>query len=58
MAFDACGTTKLEGDEILKRLADYLNVDKQDLKSALLIVVAEVKGDREYLADKNRERNV
>jgi hypothetical protein len=35
MAYDPCGTRKLEGDEILKRLAAYLGVSEIDLKTAL-----------------------
>jgi len=35
MAFDACGTTKLEGDEIIKRLAEYLQVSPMYLAAAL-----------------------
>ena len=33
--FDPCGTRKLEGDEILKRLAAYLGVSESDLKDRL-----------------------
>jgi hypothetical protein len=36
MAFDPCGTRKLEGDEILKRLANILGVSAEDLGQALL----------------------
>ncbi len=34
--YDPCGTQRLEGDDILKRLAEYLKVDREDLKVALL----------------------
>jgi len=42
MAFDACGTTKLEGDEIIKRLATYLNVEPIDLVVALKVCAKSV----------------
>ena len=35
MAFDPCGTRKLEGEEILKRLAKYLQVTDGALLEAL-----------------------
>jgi len=35
MPFDPCGTRMLEGDGILKRLAEYLGVDVIDLEEAL-----------------------
>lgn len=39
MAFDACGTTKLEGEEMIKRLAVYLDVNPEDLKDELIQAV-------------------
>jgi CBS-domain-containing membrane protein len=36
--FDPCGTRRLEGDDILKRLAEYLNVDPKDLAVALKVI--------------------
>lgn len=33
--FDACGTTRLEGNEIMNRMAKYLEVDPMDLAIAL-----------------------
>jgi len=38
MSFDPCGTRTLEGDEILRRLACYLDVNVVDLKQALIII--------------------
>ena len=35
MPFDPCGTRKLEGNDILKRLAAYLGVEVVDLIEAL-----------------------
>lgn len=34
--YDPCGSQKLEGEEIIKRLAIYLGVDWKALKAALL----------------------
>lgn len=34
--FDPCGTRRLEGTDILKRLAEYLGVDAIDLHDALI----------------------
>jgi len=56
--YDPCGTQKVEGDEMIKRLAKHLKVEPKDLEAALLTLVAEVKYEKEYLADPNRERNV
>lgn len=56
--YDPCGTQKVEGDEMIKRLAKHLKVAPQDLEDALLRLLAEVKYEKEYLADPNRERNV
>lgn len=39
MAFDPCGTRRLEGEEILERLARYLGVSKIELKIALEVVI-------------------
>lgn len=44
MAYDPCGTTRLEGDEMLRRLAKYLGVSPEDLKRALLKVIGENNG--------------
>lgn len=44
MAYDPCGTPKLEGKDILKRLAAYLEVPENDLKTALIIAVNTVQG--------------
>lgn len=33
--YDPCGTQRLEGDVIIKRLAKYLNVEMIDLEVAL-----------------------
>lgn len=38
MAYDPCGTQRLEGDDILKRLAKDLNVSVSDLRNALIVV--------------------
>ena len=35
MAFDPCGTRRLEGNDILNRIAKYLDVDPMDLAIAL-----------------------
>lgn len=45
--YDPCGTQRLEGDDIIKRLAEYLKVDKNDLKAGLLALTAELKVYRE-----------
>lgn len=45
MAFDSCGTTKLEGDEIIKRLAEYLQVSPTYLAAALTRVTILVQGE-------------
>ena len=34
--FDPCGTRKLEGEDILKRLAEYLGVDEIALEQTLI----------------------
>jgi energy-converting hydrogenase A subunit M len=36
--YDPCGTQKLEGDDIIKRLAKYLNVDAARLQEALIVI--------------------
>lgn len=36
--YDPCGTQRLEGDDIIKRLADYLKIDKNKLKAGLLVI--------------------
>jgi len=43
---------------MIKRLAKHLKVTPQDLEDALIRLIAEVKYEKEYLADPNRERNV
>jgi energy-converting hydrogenase A subunit M len=35
MSFDPCGTRTLDGEEILRRLAKYLEVNVEDLKAVL-----------------------
>ena len=35
MSYDPCGTQRLEGDDILKRLAKYLGVNPIDLAAVL-----------------------
>lgn len=46
--FDPCGTRRLEGDDIIARLADYLGIDDdEDLRQALL-----------ELAQKHREKRL
>lgn len=35
MAYDPCGTRRLDGDDILKRIAEYLKIDVVDLEAAL-----------------------
>jgi hypothetical protein len=39
MPFDPCGTRKLEGDEILKRLAEHFGLPVEDLTNALLVAI-------------------
>lgn len=39
MAFDPCGTRKLEGDEILKRLAACLDTTESELRIALICAI-------------------
>lgn len=36
MAFDPCGTRTLDGEEIIKRLAKYLNIDPATLELLLI----------------------
>lgn len=53
--FDPCGTRRVEGDDIIARLADYLGLDDdQDLKDALLKLVKQHKEDKDYQADDTR----
>jgi predicted HTH domain antitoxin len=33
--YDPCGSRRLDGDDIIKRLAEYLNVNPVDLEKAL-----------------------
>lgn len=35
MSYDPCGTRRLDGDDILKRLAEHLKVEVVDLEVAL-----------------------
>jgi len=45
--YDPCGTQRLEGDDIIARLADYLGIDNdEDLKQALLELVRKYKEDK------------
>ena len=44
MAFDACGTTRLEGDEIIKRLAEYLQISPTYLAVALARITQAAQG--------------
>ena len=37
--FDPCGTRRLEGDDILKRLAEYLRMTPFELEEALIELV-------------------
>jgi|HubBroStandDraft_1064217.scaffolds.fasta_scaffold727244_2 hypothetical protein len=37
--FDPCGTRRLEGDDIIKRIAEVLNVNPVELASALAFIV-------------------
>jgi hypothetical protein len=39
MSYDPCGTQRLEGDELIKRLAVYLQVPPADLKQAFVALV-------------------
>lgn len=41
--FDPCGTRRVEGEDIIARLATYLGLDKDVLKEALLDLVDEHK---------------
>lgn len=49
MAFDPCGTRKLEGEDILKRLSEYLNVDTDALKTVLVDL-----STKQFIADQLR----
>jgi hypothetical protein len=40
--YDPCGTLKLEGDEIIKRLAQTLNVTPLELHNALNILLTKI----------------
>lgn len=45
--YDPCGTRRLEGDDIIARLADYLEIDNdEDLKQAVLELVEKYKAKR------------
>ena len=35
MAYDPCGTQRLDGDVILKRIAEHLGIEVVDLEAAL-----------------------
>lgn len=41
--YDPCGTQRLDGDDIIKRLAVYLKVSPEDLAAALLALCARDK---------------
>lgn len=41
--FDPCGTRKLEGEELIKRLAEVLGIDKNELEAALRCLVRSYK---------------
>jgi hypothetical protein len=41
--YDPCGTQRLEGDDIIKRLALYLKVDPKELEKALLLAIAKAE---------------
>ena len=51
MAFDACGTTRLEGNEIMNRMAKYLEVDPMDLAIALKFYTQQIKEERTRLPE-------
>jgi hypothetical protein len=38
MSYEPSGDTRLEGDEILRRLACYLGVNLVELKEALIVI--------------------
>lgn len=46
--YDPCGTQKLEGDEMIRRLAKHLHFEPQDLETALFLIAMECKTTREY----------
>lgn len=43
--YDPCGTQRLEGDVIIKRLAAHLKVDPKDLECVLVGLVARLKNN-------------
>lgn len=45
MSYDPCGTQHLEGDEIIKRLAEYLQVSPTYLAVALTRITQAAQGD-------------
>lgn len=51
MPFDPCGTRKLEGEDILARLALYLDVNPKYLKTALQITVNQYKSNLKDLEE-------
>jgi hypothetical protein len=54
MAFDPCGTRRLDGDDIIKRLATYLGVEIVDLTEALKHISNTNKAFRSPDEDKRR----
>ena len=42
MAYDPCGTQRLDGAEIIKRLATYLAVNEHELETALRGIAVDV----------------
>jgi len=46
MSYDPCGTQRLEGDDIIKRLALYLKVDPKDLEFTLISLVNKTVNDK------------
>lgn len=45
MPYDCCGAKKLDGDDIIRLLADALAVSPSKLRLALHISLEELKGD-------------
>lgn len=52
--YDPCGTQRLEGDDIIKRLAKYLGVEPVDLKEALLDAAKYYEARRLLKANKDQ----
>jgi len=49
MSYDPCGTQRLDGDEILRRLAKEMNVKPLELRNALNILLVKVMEKHEKL---------